>query len=196
MKLAVILGATREGRHSDKVAKWVSAEAAKLEGVSAELLDLVDYPMSFFEETVSPQYNPDRTPSPEVKKWLDKIAEFDAYVVVTPEYNHSIPAVLKNAFDVIDFQFKRKPFVIVSHGTVGGARAAEHLKAIIFRCLGFVVPAAVALTMRVSDVFDEKGTLSEEVANQAYGPQTALAAALGELMWFSDAIVAAKNADI
>lgn len=193
MKLGIILGATREGRHSDKVANWVLAEASKMEGVQAELLDLRDYPMPFFEEAVSPQFNPARTPSAAVKKWLDKLAEFEAYVVVTPEYSHSIPAVLKNAFDMTDFQFKRKPFGIVSHGTVGGARAAEHLKAIVFRCLGFVVPAAVALTMRPSEVFDENGTLSEEVAAQPYGPLAALKATLAELQWFSDALSGAQK---
>lgn len=192
MKLAIILGATREGRHSDKVAKWVVAEAAKLDDVSVELLDLIDYPMPFFDEAISPQFNQDRKPIPAVKKWLDKVGEFDAYIVVTPEYSHSIPAVLKNAFDFTDFQFKRKPFAIVSHGTVGGARAAEHLKAIIFRCLGFVIPAAVALTMRVSETFDQNGTLSEEVANQPYGPVTALNAVFAELKWFSDAVAPAR----
>lgn len=192
MKIGVILGATREGRHSDKVAKWVVKETGNHDGVDAELLDLRDYPMPFFEEAVSPQYNPDRKPSAEVKKWLDKLSEFDAYIVVTPEYSHSIPGVLKNAFDVTDFQFKRKPFGIVSHGTVGGARAAEHLKAIIFRCLGFVVPAAVALTMRPAEIFDENGTLTEEVANQPYGPKAALDSLLTEIKWFTEALLNAK----
>ncbi len=125
MKLAIILGATRPGRHTARVAEWVSEEA-KNKGANVELLDLLDYPLPFFNETVSPRYNADRTLSDEAKKWLTKLEEFEAFVVVTPEYNHSVPGVLKNAFDYVDWQLNRKPSAIVSHGTVGGARAAMH----------------------------------------------------------------------
>src|SRR5258707_837668 len=131
MKLAVILGTVREGRHTEKLAKWVLEEAKKLPDTQVELLDLKDYPMPFFDEPVSPRFNPNRQPKPEVKKWLDKLQEQDAFVVVTPEYNHSIPGVLKNSLDYIDWQVSKKPFAIVSHGSAGGARAAGHLKHII-----------------------------------------------------------------
>ena len=193
MKLAVILGTVREGRHSDKVANWVINAVSKNSSSQVELLDLRDYPMPFFDEAISPQFNPDRKPIPAVKKWLDKMASFDAYIIVTPEYSHSIPGVLKNALDHLDYQVKDKPFALVSHGTVGGARAAEHLKSIIFRLFGVVVPAAVALTMRVSENFDQDGTLSEEVAKQPYGPNTALDTILSTLTWYSDALAAART---
>ena len=193
MKLAVILGTVRTGRHSEKIAKWVTTEASRIDGVEAELVDLKDFPLPFFEESSSPQFTPDRKAAPDVQKWLDKVAEFEAYVIVTPEYNHSIPGVLKNAFDHLDYQVKRKPFAIVSHGTVGGARAAEHLKAIIFRSLGIVVPSAVALLMNVAQAFDENGTLPEEIANQPYGAKSSIDATLNELKWFADTLTPARN---
>jgi NAD(P)H-dependent FMN reductase len=193
MKLGVILGTVREGRHSDKVAKWVVGEASLQEGTQAELVDLKDYPMPFFDETISPRYNPDRKASPAVQKWLDKVAEFDAYVIVTPEYNHSIPGVLKNAIDYLGMEVAGKPFAFVSHGSVGGARAVEHLYTMIAISNAISIPKAVALTMRVSDIFDENGTLTEEVATQPYGPKSASDAMLAELKWYSDALIAAKS---
>jgi NAD(P)H-dependent FMN reductase len=193
VKLAVILGTVRQGRHSEKLAKWVVGEAKKQEGAAVELLDLKDYPMPFFEEPVSPRYNPDRQPVPAVKKWLDKLNEFDAYVIVTPEYNHSIPGVLKNALDYPDWQLKHKPIAIVSHGGAGGARAAEHLKGIISETQAVPVPINVALTMRLSEIFDEQGTLAEEVAAQEYSPKFSLENTLADLEWYSDALAAART---
>src|SRR4051812_39646745 len=111
-KIAVIVGSTREGRVSDKLAKWVAAEAEKLAEV--EVLDLRDYPMPFFDEPGSPRYNPGRAPAPEVTKWLDKVATFDGYVIVTPEYNRTMTAVLKNAIDVVAYEMEDKPVALVA----------------------------------------------------------------------------------
>jgi NAD(P)H-dependent FMN reductase len=122
MKVQIIIGATREGRISDRLAKWVAKEAESLDSTEVELVDLRDYPMPLFNEAVSPQYSPDRQPKPGVKKWLDKVAEADAYVLVTPEYNRSYPAVLKNAIDYLDFQMAKKPVALVAHGSTGGAQ--------------------------------------------------------------------------
>lgn len=87
-KIAVIVGSTRQGRQSDKLAKWVAQELQ--EKADTEILDLRDYPIPFIDESISPRYNPKRTPDPSTKKWLDSIARFDGYVVVTPEYNRSM----------------------------------------------------------------------------------------------------------
>ncbi|HSX53465.1 MAG TPA: NAD(P)H-dependent oxidoreductase [Patescibacteria group bacterium] len=192
MKLAVILGTTRQGRHTEKLAKWVLEKAKTLPDTEVELLDLKDYPMPFFEEPVSPRFNPDRKPLPIAKKWLDKLLEQDAYIIVTPEYNHSIPGVLKNALDYLDWQVSKKPFAIVSHGSAGGARATSHLKHIISEIRAVVISSNVALTMRVSEVFDENGTLAEEFAAQEYGPDASLATSLNELKWYSDALSTAR----
>ncbi|HSX43916.1 MAG TPA: NAD(P)H-dependent oxidoreductase [Candidatus Saccharimonadales bacterium] len=193
MKTAVILGTVRQGRHTEKLAKWVVNETNKRGGIEVELLDLADYPLPFFEEPVSPKFNPDRHPAPEAKKWLDKLASFDSYIIVTPEYNHSVPGVLKNALDYSDFQVARKPISIVSHGSAGGARAAAHLKNIISEIRAVPMSANMALTMRVSEVFDEHGTLAEEIDSKEHGPKDILANVLDDLAWYSDALATARS---
>ncbi len=193
MKLAIIIGATRDGRQTLKQAKWVLNEANAMEGVEAELVDLKDYPLPFFNEPVSPRYNPNRVIEPAVKKWLDSVAEADAYVFVTPEYNHSIPGVLKNALDFVTSEFNRKPATVVSHGSVGGARAAMHLKEILSESRAIVIPQQVAFLGLHEGVNDE-GQLDAELLANPYGPAAALKAALSELKWFSDALTQARKA--
>lgn len=191
MKLGIIIGTVRQNRQTTKQALWVANAAKQIEDVDVEILDLADYPMPFFEEPVSPRYNPARQLDPTVKKWLDKLAEQDAYIVVTPEYNHSIPGVLKNAFDYLDWQMVRKPSAIVSHGTVGGARAAMHLKEILSEAQSVPISKFVALH-GMSELIDEKGNLSEEAKANPYGPQGALDGLLADLVWYSDALASAR----
>src|SRR5215467_5127107 len=109
MKLGVIVGTTRQNRKTLQQAKWVFNNAKQLDGVEAELVDLRDYPMPFFDEPLSPRYNPDRKIDPKAVPWLKKLESFDAYIFVTPEYNHSVPGVLKNALDYVTWEIQRKP---------------------------------------------------------------------------------------
>ena len=195
MKLAIVVGSTRQGRQTLKQAKWVLKTASAMDGVEAELVDLKDYPMPFMEEAISPRYNPNREVDPAVQPWLDKIGDFEAYVFVTPEYNHSIPGVLKNAFDYLTWELQHKPVAIVSHGTVGGARAAMHLKEIVSE--GQAVPMSKFVAFHgVSEAIDEDGNLDATIAANPYGPAGALAAVLAELVWYSDALSAARAKDV
>ena len=196
MKLGIIVGSTRQGRQTAKVGAWVATAAQQVEGAEVEVLDLVDYPMPFFDEAISPRYNQNRDPHPDVQKFLDKLAEQDAYIVVTPEYNHSVPGVLKNAFDYIGYELKRKPSAVVSHGSVGGARAAMHLKEILSEGMSVPIQSAVALTGMVAmgGILDDDGNLSEDLKTNPYGPQTALNTMLNELKWYSDALSTARAA--
>jgi NAD(P)H-dependent FMN reductase len=193
MKLAVIIGATRQGRKTPQQAKWVFNTAKQLDGVDAELVDLKDYPMPFFDEAISPRYNPERKIDPAVAPWLKKLEEFDAYVFVTPEYNHSIPGVLKNALDYVTWEFLHKPTTVVSHGANGGARAMTDLKEILSESRAVVVPAASSVAVSgMSEVIDEAGNLSEAVKANPYGPQGGLDALLTDLKWYSDVLSAAR----
>lgn len=194
MKLAVVLGTIRSGRQTAKQANWVANTAAEMEDVEVEIVDLADYPMPFFNEPISPRYNPNREIEPSVQKWLDKIGSFDAYVYVTPEYNHSIPAVLKNAFDYQTWELKRKPAAIVSHGTVGGARAAMHLKEVISEGLAVPIQNFVAMA-GMSELIDDDGNLNEAAKANPYGPQATLENLLNELQWYSDALVHAREVE-
>lgn len=193
MKLAVIVGATRENRQTLKQAKWVIDEASKMDGVEAKLVDLKDFPMPFFNEPISPRYNPNREIDPAVKPWLDALASEDAFIFVTPEYNHSISGVLKNALDYLTTELNRKPATVVSHGSVGGARAAMHLKEILSESHAVVIPQQVAF-LGLHEGVDENGKLSAELEANPYGPATALKAALSELKWYSDALAQARTA--
>jgi NAD(P)H-dependent FMN reductase len=193
MKLAIIVGATREGRKTLQQAKWVFSTAKQAEGIDAELVDLKDYPMPFFDEPISPRYNPDRKIDPAAIPWLDKLTEADAYVFVTPEYNHSVTGVLKNAMDYVTWEMQRKPAQVVSHGASGGARAATDLKEILSESKAVPLPTYSALAMvGMSDKIDEEGSLAEELKAAPYGPQTALDAMLADLKWHSDALAAAR----
>lgn len=192
MNLAIIVGTTRQGRQTTKLAKWVAKAAGAKDGVQVSVLDLADYPMPFFEEPVSPRYNPNRDVHPAAQKWLTALERADAYIVVTPEYNHSIPGVLKNAFDYIDWQVQRKPSAIVSHGTVGGARAAMHLKEILSEAHTVPLQNFVAFT-GLGDGITDDGELSPQLASSPYGPQATLDTLLTELRWYSDALAAARG---
>src|SRR5579875_3084401 len=114
LKIAVILGSTRENRNGEAVAKWVVDKAAERTAADYELVDLRDYPLPFFDAPVSPAYVPPTDPA--VQRWAAKIAEFDGYIFVTPEYNHSFSPVLKNALDSIYAEFNNKAAAFVSYG--------------------------------------------------------------------------------
>jgi NAD(P)H-dependent FMN reductase len=196
MKLAVIIGATRQGRKTEQQAKWVFNTAKQLEDVDAELVDLRDYPMPFFDEAISPRYNPERKIDPAVAPWLKKLEEFDAYVFVTPEYNHSITGVLKNALDYVTWELLRKPAAVVSHGANGGARAMTDLKEILSESRAVLVPSASSVAMSgMSDTIDEDGNISEAAKANPYGPQGGLDTLLSDLKWYSDALATARAQD-
>ncbi|GAP46205.1 NADPH-dependent FMN reductase [Streptomyces azureus] len=128
LKIAVILGSTRPGRNGKAVADWVMDRAGARPAAEYELVDLADHPLPLLDEPVPAarhQYRNEHT-----KAWAAKIAAYDGYVFVTPEYNHSVPAALKNAIDYLHQEWADKAAAFVSYGTLGGARAIEHLRAI------------------------------------------------------------------
>ncbi|WP_435126633.1 NADPH-dependent FMN reductase [Actinacidiphila sp. bgisy144] len=128
LKIAVILGSTRPGRNGEAVANWVLTKAKERADADYELIDLLDYPLPHLDEAVPASrgaYTSDHT-----KAWSAKIREFDGYIFVTPEYNHSTSGVLKNAIDYLYTEWNNKAAAFVSYGSLGGTRAIEHLRAI------------------------------------------------------------------
>jgi NAD(P)H-dependent FMN reductase len=126
IRIGVILGSTRPNRNGEQVAKWVYDWASRRSDAEFELVDLRDYPMPHLEEPpLFGQYQ-----HPHTRAWADKIASFDGFVMVTPEYNHSTSGVLKNALDSVYVEWNNKAAGFVSYGGVGGARAAEQLRLI------------------------------------------------------------------
>lgn len=128
LNIKVIAGSVRESRFSDKAAAWIAGEANTQEGVTAEVLDLRDYDMPFFNEAMSPSMKQAPYTNEAVARFTAKIAEGDAYIIVTPEYNRGTSGVLKNALDWVYQEWNNKPVAFVSYGTVGGARAVEQLR--------------------------------------------------------------------
>ena len=126
-KIGIILGSTRPNRNGEQVAKWVYDVASRRGDAEYELVDLRDYPLPHLDEPLpaawAPEYQHDHT-----KQWSQKIASFDGFVFVTPEYNHSTSGVLKNAIDYLYREWNNKAVGFVSYGSVGGARAVEHLR--------------------------------------------------------------------
>jgi len=128
-KIGIILGSTRPNRNGVQVAKWVYDVASRRADAEYELVDLLDYPLPHLDEPASAAWSPDYQHE-HTKQWSEKVASFDGFVIVTPEYNHSTSGVLKNAIDYLYKEWNNKAVGFVSYGGVGGARAAEHLRLI------------------------------------------------------------------
>ncbi|MBN1601994.1 MAG: NAD(P)H-dependent oxidoreductase [Chitinispirillaceae bacterium] len=129
VRIGIIIGSTRPGRVGESVARWVSEVAGRRSDAEFELVDIKEYELPLLDEPVPPamgQYSKEHT-----KKWAAKITSFDAFIFVTPEYNHSVPGSLKNAIDFIYAEWNNKVAGIVSYGSAGGVRAAEHLRQIL-----------------------------------------------------------------
>src|SRR5690606_36634236 len=128
-RIAVILGSIRPTRFGDKPANWILEHAKARQDMEVELVDLAEYKLPLFDAAASDAWMP--ATDAEAIRWQNKINEFDGYIVVTAEYNRSIPGALKNAIDHAYKPFNRKAVAFVSYGSVGGARAVEHLSNIM-----------------------------------------------------------------
>jgi NAD(P)H-dependent FMN reductase len=144
-KIAVILGSTRPGRNGKAVADWVLDIAKQRGDADYELVDIADYALPHLDEIVPPslgQYS-----QPHTLAWAEKIASFDGFVFVTPEYNHSTSGALKNAIDFLYAEWNNKAAGFVSYGSAGGTRAVEHLRLVMAELQVADVRAQVALSL-------------------------------------------------
>ncbi len=129
IRVGIILGSTRPGRNGEAVAKWVYEIARKRSDMEVELVDLLDYSLPHLDEPIPPSAG--RYSHPHTIAWAKKIAALDAFVFVTPEYNHSTSGALKNALDFLYAEWNNKAAAFVSYGSAGGVRAVEHLRLIM-----------------------------------------------------------------
>ena len=144
-KIGIILGSTRPGRNGEGVAKWVLDVAAKRTDAEFELVDLLDFKLPHLDEAAPPSFG--QYTQPHTIEWANKIASFDGFVMVTPEYNHSTSGALKNAIDFLFAEWNNKAVGFVSYGSVGGTRAVEHLRLIAGELKMADVRAQVALSL-------------------------------------------------
>ncbi|MFD2646636.1 NADPH-dependent FMN reductase [Devosia albogilva] len=128
LKIAVIISSTRDARFGEKPAQWILEKAKERPELEVELVDLRDFDLPFFNEAASNLWMPSQ--DPKAVAWQNKISEFDGYIFVVAEYNRSITGALKNALDQAYTNWNKKPFGAVGYGTVGAARAIEHLRTI------------------------------------------------------------------
>jgi NAD(P)H-dependent FMN reductase len=145
LKIGIIVGTTRPGRHADAVAMWVHDHASKRTNAEFQIVDIADFHLPLLDEPMPPsmgQYAKDHT-----KAWAAKIASLDGFIFVTPEYNHGIPGSLKNAIDFIYKEWNNKAAGIVSYGTVGGVRSAEQLRQVLGEMQIADVRASVSLSL-------------------------------------------------
>jgi NAD(P)H-dependent FMN reductase len=192
-KLQIIVGSTRPTRSSDLVVPWVVSRASAHKDFDVEEIDLRDWDLPFFGEhmgTIGDFSDPTYS-EPLVKAWNNKIKEGDAYVIVTPEYNHSIPGVLKNAIDslFLSFALRNKPIAAVAYsGSIGaGIRAIEHLAQIVIEAEAVPLRNTVVIPY-VTTAFDEHGEAKDPAAN------VSLDVMLDDLAWWALALKTARSA--
>lgn len=145
LRIAIILGSTRPGRNGEAVAKWVYNIAKKRTDAEFEFVDIKDYNLPLLDEPLPPslgKYSKDHT-----KAWAAKIDSVDAFVFVTPEYNHGIPGALKNAIDFLYKEWNNKVAGFVSYGGVGGVRSVEQLRLVMAELQVATVRAQVQLSL-------------------------------------------------
>ncbi|MFG1616519.1 NADPH-dependent FMN reductase [Nonomuraea wenchangensis] len=144
IRVGIILGSTRPGRNGEAVARWVHDLAVKRGDAAYEVVDLADFELPHLDEpqaAATGDYRHEHT-----RRWADKIASFDAFVFVTPEYNHSFPGVLKTAVDFLYAEWGNKAAGFVGYGVDGGVRAVEHLRHVLAMLGVATVPAQVTLS--------------------------------------------------
>jgi NAD(P)H-dependent FMN reductase len=145
IKLAIIVGSTRPGRKAEAVARWVLEIAQKRSDAQFEFVDIQDFHLPLLDEAMPPamgQYS-----QPHTKAWAAKIDAFDAFVFVTPEYNHGTSGALKNAIDYLFREWNNKAAGFVGYGSAGGTRAVEQLRLTMGELMVADVRAQVALSL-------------------------------------------------
>ena len=144
-RIAIILGSTRPNRNGEAVARWVHEIAAKRTDAEFELVDIKEYNLPLLDEPIPPSLGHYR--NEHTKTWAAKIASFDAFVFVTPEYNHGTSGALKNAIDYLFKEWNNKAAGFVGYGGAGGVRAVESLRLVMGELMVADVRAQVALSL-------------------------------------------------
>ena len=190
-RIAVIISSTRQARFADKPAAWFMEKVANHPELDFQLVDLRDFDLPFFDEVASNAWAP--SASPQAQKWQETVKSFDGYVFVTPEYNHSITGALKNALDQDYVGWGHKPMAYLGYGSMGAARAIEHLRLIGVELQ--MVPVRNAVHIGGGDFFKvwpggQNAPISEIEGNL----KGSLDGMLADLVWWTKATKAAREA--
>ena len=189
LKIAIVISTTRATRFGHKPAEWVKSIAAERSDMAVEILDLRDYPMPFFDEVASNAWVP--TTNEVAQRWQKKVAEFDGFVFVTAEYNHGIPAVLKNALDYAYPEWVKKAAGFVGYGSVGGARAVEQLRLVAAELQMATIRTGVYIQGADFMAVWKEGKDLKDIAYL----QTGVKDMLDQLVWWTRALKTARDQD-
>lgn len=180
LRIALLMGSAREGRFCEKVTSWVAREIQARGGIEVDVIDPLELDLPRRIE---------RTDGPAVQALCARIERADAYVVVTPEYNHGYPAALKEVIDSAYFEWNAKPVAFVSYGGVsGGLRAVEQLRLVFAELHAMTIRDTLSFANPWKD-FDEENELANSVR-----AQRSLDAMLAGLRWWAAALKSARKA--
>jgi NAD(P)H-dependent FMN reductase len=162
-KVGILLGSTRQNRISPAIAAWVETKIAKHPDLSAELIDLKEIDLPFFDEPTPPSVAPGTSEA--AISWSSRISNLDAIIILSAEYNAGYPAPLKNAIDYLKSEWLERPIFIVSYGYKGGTAAAHQLHEVFTRIGSVQIEPGIAIL--IGDKLNENGAIDD--------PETSLA---------------------
>ena len=192
VNIKIIIGSTRQDRFSEKPAHWIQDEISKIDGVESEVLDLKNYPMPFFNESVGPAMSQEPYADENVQKWTAKITEGDGFIMISPEYNHGYTAVLKNALDYVYKEWNRKPVGFVSYGGLSGARSVEQLRQVVVELQMAPIRSAIHFpTDKWMPVLMGKSSAEELFTSS----KEQFGAFMEDLLWWTRALKNARERD-
>lgn len=183
LKIGIVIGSTRPGRVGDKVASWYADKVKDIEGANFEIVDIEKFDLPLLDEPTPASYG--NYTKEHTKNWSKEIDQYDAFVWVTPEYNHAPSPALLNAISFLSAEWNRKPVAIVSYGSVGGARAAEHLRLVAGEFDMMDIRSQVMIREPWA-MYDQDGNINHELV---IGEPIRQAE---DLIWWAKAIKAAK----
>lgn len=190
-KIALIIGSTRTHRFADIAAKWMLTQAQARDDMEIELVDLRDFDLPFFNEMATNGFVP--STDPKAVAWQKKVGEFDGYIFVVAEYNHSVTGALKNALDQAYVEWGKKPMGAIAYGSMGGARALEHLRGISVELQMVAVRNAVHIGggdfWKVQPDMGGSGNMADIEATLLPSAK----ATLDDVVWWAKATMAAKG---
>ncbi len=190
VSIGIIVGSTRDGRFSEYPAQWILELGKERTDLAFEIIDLRDHPLPFLQDSVNPSYKNGAYGDESVDRFAKKIASLDGYIIVTPEYNRSTSAVLKNALDHIYGEFTNKPVAFISYGSVGGARAVEQLRLMAIELQMAPIRNSVHI-MAPWFLRNEDGSLKAGALDEYKKSGEAM---LTQLEWWVRALSVARNA--
>ena len=197
-RIAIIIGSTRPGRRARAIGEWVAAVAerhlaAAGRHATVEVVDLADHDLPLLDERAPAIFG--AYEHPHTQRWAAVIGRFDGFVFVTPEYNHSVPAALKNAIDFLYAEWNDKAAAFVSYGVTGGTRAVEHLRAILAEVKVAGVRTQVALSV-LADLEASGDPAAPSLVVRGDDHASTVAEMLDELLAWSGALRALRTSSV